>query len=227
MAWCDLQTEDDARRLVRLSSGLTDLDYHLGGTTWATEQGFQSHWGFVRPSVVALAGADGAGRTTLMLQVAANVARSARVLYVSGSQSAYELGLHAERVGARQVVQRDVFVSPSANLADVDQQLVDVAPVMLVLDSMRTMQVPEEADYGSDRHLEQVARFASKVSKKHNLCVVLVTSKEPGGDILLPEPAYALMDVILVLHKRMKPGSELEWQPNNSPMYCLMNRYGR
>ncbi len=219
------ETQQDERQLVRLSSGLTDLDFLLGGSSWATEQGFQSSWGFVRPSVVVLAGVDGAGRTTLMLQVAANVSRKhGRVLFVPGSESAFDLRLHAERAGA---VGENVLVSTSANLEDVERQLWHVEPVMLVLDSMRTMQVPEET-YGSDRHLNRVARFAENVSQKHNVCVVMVTSKmdDGSGDILLPEDAYSLVDVTLVLHKRTRPASELEWHPKDSPIHCSWNRYG-
>ncbi len=220
------QTQQDERQLVRLSSGLTDLDFLLGGSSWASEQGFQSSWGFVRPSVAVIAGVDGVGRTTLMLQVAANVSRKhGRVLYVSGSESAMDLRRHAERASA---VHENVFISPGANLDEVERQLWHIEPAMLVLDSMRTMQVPEETEYGSDRHLNRVASFAKTVSQKHNVCVVMVTSKMDDGSsgILLPEEAYELMDVILVLHKRTRGASELEWHPNDSPLICRWNRLG-
>jgi predicted ATP-dependent serine protease len=213
------ETEEDGRRLVRLSSGLTDLDYLLGGSTWASEQGFQSHWGFVQPSVALLAGADGVGRTMLMLQVAANVARKhGRVLYVSGSESD--------------------FLCPNPNLSDIEAQITIIKPVMLVLDSMRTMRRRDDNPITSrasalhdlvatDDHLNAVAHFAANVSKKHNLCVVLVTSKPEDGDILMTTVVHDLMDVILVLYKRTRPASELEWRPCSGPLSSPLNRYGR
>src|SRR5512138_2132983 len=82
--------EVDARRAVARSTGVPEFDRVLGG-------------GIVPGSVVLVAGEPGIGKSTLLLDVAARAARSgdgARVLYVSGEESAAQVRLRAERTEA-------------------------------------------------------------------------------------------------------------------------------
>src|SRR5689334_3004143 len=70
----------------RISTGMGELDRVLGG-------------GLVAGSVTLLGGDPGIGKSTLLLQVAAHVARSAPVLYASGEESVEQVGLRAARLG--------------------------------------------------------------------------------------------------------------------------------
>lgn len=73
--------------LERLSTGIDDLDAVLGG-------------GFLVGGVVLVAGQPGIGKSTLLAQVAAHIAKTKSVLYVSGEESVSQVKLRAERLGA-------------------------------------------------------------------------------------------------------------------------------
>jgi len=70
---------------ARLSTGVDDLDIVLGG-------------GIVPGSVTLLAGQPGIGKSTLLLQVTANISAHASVLYVSGEESASQVAIRASRL---------------------------------------------------------------------------------------------------------------------------------
>ena len=72
---------------ARLATGIADLDMVLGG-------------GFLPGGVVLVAGQPGIGKSTLLAQVAAFIARQKQVLYVSGEESVSQVKLRAERLGA-------------------------------------------------------------------------------------------------------------------------------
>ncbi|MBO0776919.1 MAG: AAA family ATPase, partial [Actinobacteria bacterium] len=80
-------TQVDARAASARPTGLAELDRVLGG-------------GLVPGAVVLLAGEPGVGKSTLLLEAGALAARSARVLYVTGEESAEQVRLRADRVGA-------------------------------------------------------------------------------------------------------------------------------
>src|SRR5579884_1036313 len=75
-----------ARDQERLTSGLPEVDDVFGG-------------GIVAGSVNLIAGQPGIGKSTLLLQLAYAVAAKATVLYISGEESAHQVGLRAERLG--------------------------------------------------------------------------------------------------------------------------------
>ena len=73
---------------ARLSTSFSDLDTVLGG-------------GILKGSVMLLAGQPGIGKSTLLMQVCANVAKKYNVLYISGEESAGQVKLRASRLGAK------------------------------------------------------------------------------------------------------------------------------
>jgi len=87
--------------LERLSTGIDDLDAVLGG-------------GFLVGGVVLVAGQPGIGKSTLLAQVAAHIAKSKSVLYVSGEESVSQVKLRAERLGAADSEKMQLASSNSA-----------------------------------------------------------------------------------------------------------------
>ena len=75
------------KSVARLSTGIADLDVVLGG-------------GVLPAGVLLLAGQPGIGKSTLLLQVAAHISANAPVLYASGEESASQVKLRAQRLGA-------------------------------------------------------------------------------------------------------------------------------
>jgi DNA repair protein RadA/Sms len=83
----DVSNAAKTERLERLPTGMVDLDTTLGG-------------GIVAGSVILLAGQPGIGKSTLVLQLADKVAATHAVLYISGEESAHQVGMRAGRLKA-------------------------------------------------------------------------------------------------------------------------------
>ncbi|HRN90178.1 MAG TPA: ATPase domain-containing protein, partial [Candidatus Saccharibacteria bacterium] len=97
-----IQSISKQESMKRLTTGFSDLDDVLGG-------------GIVPGGVVLMAGQPGIGKSTLLLQVTANVAYKSPVLYVSGEESASQVKLRAERLGAEKSEQLSFAASTSAD----------------------------------------------------------------------------------------------------------------
>ncbi len=105
------------------ATGLDELDRVLGG-------------GLVPGAVMLLAGEPGIGKSTLLLEVAALHAARGPVLYVTGEESAEQVRLRADRVGA---IAPKLYIAAETDLASVLGQVDSVAPELLVVDSIQTI----------------------------------------------------------------------------------------
>ncbi|MEP7090453.1 MAG: AAA family ATPase, partial [Nocardioidaceae bacterium] len=106
------------------TSGIPELDRVLGG-------------GVVPGAAVLLAGEPGVGKSTLLLEVASQTARTGlRVLYVSGEESASQVRLRADRTSA---VHDELFLAAETDLGAVLSHIEQVRPQLLVVDSVQTI----------------------------------------------------------------------------------------
>src|SRR6266705_3263264 len=113
----------DASAAKARPTGLEELDRVLGG-------------GLVPGAVLLLAGEPGVGKSTLLLEVCALVAESGRVLYVTGEESAAQVRLRADRIGA---VSDQLFLAAETDLDVVLGHLDHVQPRLLIIDSVQTI----------------------------------------------------------------------------------------
>ena len=113
----------DARAASARPTGLDELDRVLGG-------------GLVPGAVLLLAGEPGVGKSTLLLEAAALVAGSGSVLYVTGEESAAQVRLRADRIGA---VSDNLFLAAETDLAAVLGHVEAVRPDLLIIDSVQTI----------------------------------------------------------------------------------------
>ena len=93
----------DAQAASARPTGMDELDRVLGG-------------GLVPGAVLLLAGEPGVGKSTLLLEAAALVAGSRRVLYVTGEESAAQVRLRADRIGA---VSDNLYLAAETDLSAV------------------------------------------------------------------------------------------------------------
>jgi predicted ATP-dependent serine protease len=162
---------------TRISTGIADLDRALGGVTRLTDEGFQSDMGIVRPSVVLLSAHTGVGSTTLMQQVAANVARTFEkrgTLYVTSDESITSLQMRGQRLRADYGL---VWARQTNILRSIESSIEQYGPVMVVIDSVQQIRPPEREDVAPQNTVEHrvaVAKAADALARKHSLCVVLV-----------------------------------------------------
>lgn len=169
------------------STGVSELDRVLGG-------------GIVPGAVVLLAGEPGVGKSTLLLDVAAKAAADAvlrgagPVLYISGEESASQIKLRAERIGA---LHDHLLLAAEAHLETIIGHIQHEDPSLLILDSIQTV-FSSEAE-GAAGGVTQVRAVTSKLIaavKERNLPVILVGHVTKDGGIAGPRVLEHLVDVV-------------------------------
>ncbi len=164
-------------------TGVDELDRVLGG-------------GIVPGSVVLLAGEPGVGKSTLLLEVAARfAAEGSPALYVTGEESAAQVRLRAERIGA---LDEHLYLAAETDLATVLGHVEAVAPALLVLDSVQT--VASSAVDGAPGGISQVREVAGALiatAKARGMATVLVGHVTKDGSIAGPRTLEHLVDVVL------------------------------
>ncbi|MFL6139878.1 MAG: DNA repair protein RadA [Frankiaceae bacterium] len=164
-------------------TGLGEFDRVLGG-------------GLVPGAVVLLAGEPGVGKSTLLLEVAARWAGPGGTsLVVTGEESAAQVRLRAERVGA---VASRLFLAAETDLAAVLGHLDAVRPSLLVVDSVQTIASTQvDGAPGGVTQVREVAAALSKVAKERGITTILVGHVTKDGGIAGPRVLEHLVDVVL------------------------------
>ncbi|MFI2190226.1 DNA repair protein RadA [Streptomyces sioyaensis] len=175
--------EVDGRQATARSTGVDELDRVLGG-------------GLVPGAVVLLAGEPGVGKSTLLLDVAAKAASDAhRTLYVTGEESASQVRLRADRIGA---LDDHLYLAAETDLSAVLGHLDTVKPSLLVLDSVQTVASPEiEGAPGGMAQVREVAGALIRASKDRGMSTLLVGHVTKDGAIAGPRLLEHLVDVVL------------------------------
>jgi DNA repair protein RadA/Sms len=163
-------------------TGVSELDRVLGG-------------GLVPGAVVLLAGEPGVGKSTLLLEVAAQAARSGRVLYVTGEESAGQVRLRAERTGA---VHDELYLAAESDLGAIVGHIDELRPDLLIVDSVQTMSTAEaEGAPGGVTQTRAVTVALTALAKERALPVLLVGHVTKDGGIAGPRVLEHVVDVVL------------------------------
>jgi DNA repair protein RadA/Sms len=165
-------------------SGVPELDRVLGG-------------GLVPGAAILLAGEPGVGKSTLLLEVAAQTARrgTGRTLYVTGEESASQVRLRADRTGG---VHDELYLAAETDLGAVLTHVEQVRPSLLVVDSVQTIGVSGvDGVPGGVSQVKEVAAALVRVAKTHNITTVLVGHVTKDGSIAGPRVLEHLVDVVL------------------------------
>ena len=175
-------SEISTENVTAWPTGVGEFDRVLGG-------------GLVPGAVVLLSGEPGVGKSTLLLEVAANAAkRGLRVLYVSGEESVGQVRLRAERTGA---VVDGLYLASENDLAAVLGQIEAVSPNLLVVDSVQTISHSDlDGAAGMPSQIREVASNLIRVAKERNLPVILVGHVTKDGSIAGPRVLEHLVDVV-------------------------------
>ncbi len=167
----------------RISTDVDDLDVVLGG-------------GIVPGSVTLLAGQPGIGKSTLLLQIAASIAKGKPVLYISGEESAHQVALRASRLGANETEQLDFAASTSAN--DIAATIQDGSYALVIVDSIQTMSVDEMTSApGTVSQITNSSNVLIRAAKSAGSAVILVGHVTKEGSIAGPKVLEHLVDVVL------------------------------
>ena len=197
----------DARmpEIPRLNTGFDELDRVLGG-------------GIVPGSVVLLGGDPGIGKSTLLLQAAAQLLALGRsVLYVAGEENPAQLALRARRVG---LATADLMVTTETVVERLVALLEQDPPDVLIVDSIQTMYTAEGSSSapGSVNQLKAVTHELTQVARHKNVASILVGHVTRSGSIAGPRVVEHLVDTVLYLEG--DPGGALRL------LRSVKNRFG-
>ncbi len=168
---------------VRTTTGVSELDRVLGG-------------GIVEGALMLIGGDPGVGKSTLLLQVCANLARAGkRVLYISGEESAKQIKLRANRLGIRE---EQLYVLAENALDAVEEKLNQLQPDVAVVDSVQTMYRPEMASApGSVSQVRECTSLIMRICKETGTAIFLVGHVTKDGAIAGPRMLEHMVDVVL------------------------------
>jgi len=169
---------------VRQPSGLAEFDRALGG-------------GLVPGSAILMGGDPGIGKSTLLLQTAANVARSGgAVVYVSGEEAAGQVRMRASRLG---LADAPIKLASETSVRDILTTLGTMqAPKLLVIDSIQTMY--SDSIEGAPGTVSQVRGCAFELiryAKENGVALVLVGHVTKDGSIAGPRVLEHMVDVVM------------------------------
>ncbi|MFJ4017300.1 DNA repair protein RadA [Microbacterium sp. NPDC090014] len=173
-----ITTEDAPRR----TSGVGEFDRVLGG-------------GIVPGAAILLSGEPGVGKSTLLLEVAAQAARSGRrVLYASAEESPAQVRLRAERTGA---LHDELYLASETDLATILGHIDEVAPQLVIVDSVQTVSSSLiDGAAGQPSQVREVAATLIRVAKDRGLPVILVGHVTKDGTVAGPRVLEHLVDVV-------------------------------
>ena len=169
--------------MSRLTTGIGELDRVLGG-------------GVVEGSMVLVGGDPGVGKSTLLTQMCANIARDGKtVLYVSGEESARQIKIRANRLGASG---SGFYVLSENDMNTVEKRMDQLRPDVMVVDSIQTMYLPELASApGSVSQVRECASLMMKLAKSAGISVFLVGHVTKEGSIAGPRVLEHMVDAVL------------------------------
>ena len=196
------QIEADTQ--LHQKTGIEEFDRVLGG-------------GIVEGSLLLLGGEPGVGKSTLLLQVCAKLSHLGKtVLYISGEESARQLKLRANRVGAGK---SHILVLAENAMDAVEEKLTSIAPDYCVVDSIQTMYRPEMASSpGSVSQVRESASVLMRYAKTNGCAIFLVGHVTKEGAIAGPRVLEHMVDVVLYF--------EGDYQREYRLLRAVKNRYG-
>lgn len=151
--------------------------------------------GIVPGSLVLIGGDPGIGKSTLMLQIMSELADQYKVLYVSGEESANQIKLRADRLG---LPANDMMLYPETDMEDIRQQIADLEPDFVVIDSIQTMNEPSlDSMTGSASQVREVTSELMKIAKMDAITVFVIGHVTKEGAIAGPKILEHMVDTVL------------------------------
>lgn len=171
-----------AEKETRITTKSEELNRVLGG-------------GIVPGSLVLIGGDPGIGKSTLMLQIMSDLAQKYRVLYVSGEESSNQIKLRADRLG---IGQSQMLLYPETNMENIRQQIADIDPDFVVIDSIQTMNEPSlDSMTGSASQVREVTSELMKIAKMDGVTIFVIGHVTKEGSIAGPKIMEHMVDTVL------------------------------
>ncbi|MBP2645023.1 MAG: radA [Firmicutes bacterium] len=175
--------EVNSDEVPRFSTGSSELDRVLGQ-------------GLIPGSLTLVVGDPGIGKSSLTIKVCANVAQTqGKVLYVTGEESAKQIKMRAERLGA---LSEQLFVLSETNLEIIEQHVLKLEPVLVVIDSIQTIFRPDiQSAPGSISQVRESAVQLLRIAKTHSITTLIVGHVLKDGTLAGPRTLEHIVDTVL------------------------------
>ena len=167
----------------RIKTGISEFDGVLGG-------------GIVSGMVVLIGGEPGIGKSTLMLQVANEIAKTGkRSLYISGEESRHQIKLRSNRMGIEKAA---LYLCCTNQIESVFEAISKVEPEIVIVDSIQSI--------GSDNHngapgsftqIREVTSLLTRIAKQRNLPIFIIGHITKEGAVAGPKLIEHLVDTVL------------------------------
>ena len=176
-------TDVSFETLERYSSGDKELDLVLGG-------------GIVRGSLTLIGGSPVVGKSTLLLKIAGNLAKTGKkVLYVSGEESSSQIKLRANRVDSNY---KDLYLLSEIRLDTIFKELEQHAFEVLIIDSIQTIYSEKIASApGSVSQVREITFELMRFGKERNIATFIIGHITKEGSIAGPRVLEHMVDTVL------------------------------
>ena len=174
-----VSTRDDPR----VSTGIGEFDRVLGG-------------GIVKGSLILVGGDPGIGKSTLLLQMCANLSRGGhKVLYISGEESLQQIKMRADRIGDGG---DELLLLCETDLDVLDAQIEKIKPEMVIVDSIQTMYSENVTSApGSVSQVREATATFLRISKSLGISLFLVGHVTKEGAVAGPRVLEHMVDTVL------------------------------
>ena len=192
-----------AQEVPREATGMGELDRVLGG-------------GLVDGAVILLGGDPGIGKSTLLLQTIALMAKKRNVLYVSGEESAQQVALRSQRLGLNA---DGVHLLAEIRLEAIQAALKQHKPSVVVIDSIQTMYSDQITSApGSVSQVRECAAQLTRMAKQMGIAMIFVGHVTKDGAIAGPRVLEHMVDTVLYF--------EGDQHSNYRMIRAIKNRFG-
>lgn len=197
-------SEIELTHAERLSTGIGEFDRVLGG-------------GIVPGSLVLLGGEPGIGKSTLLLQAAANFARDVGpVLYASGEESEHQIKSRGDRLG---VGDAPLYLLAETCIENILEEIGRIRPALVVVDSVQTVfSMKFQSAPGSIGQVREAATQFLFTAKGHNVPTFLVGHVTKEGSLAGPKALEHVVDTVLYF--------EGERHHSHRVVRAVKNRFG-
>ncbi|WP_102349359.1 DNA repair protein RadA [Bacillus sp. Marseille-P3661] len=167
----------------RVHTNFKEMDRVLGG-------------GIVPGSLVLVGGDPGIGKSTLLLQISAQLASlNHRVLYISGEESAKQTKLRADRL---RILTDNLFVLSETDLEFIEKAIEEMNPSLVVIDSIQTVYHPEvQSAPGSVSQVRECTSHFMRIAKTKGIAIFIVGHVTKEGSIAGPRLLEHMVDAVL------------------------------
>lgn len=192
-----------SKTVERLKVSIGDIDGVLGG-------------GIVPGSVILIAGQPGIGKSTLLMQVAASISHTKRVIYISGEESAEQVAMRASRLGARGM---ELILTTSTSANDIAATISSDKADLVIIDSIQTLSCAEIASAaGSVSQITNSTQLIAAAAKQSGTALLIVGHVTKEGSIAGPKVLEHMVDVVLQLEGDRYGGFKV--------LRAIKNRFG-